>query len=93
MTLRTDHPTTITPELGALAELIYLVEALAEDGFQPTDENAALFMAFDEALEQGKYLVSERLASRARLPADEGPVTAHAQLSLALSDHSQARRA
>ncbi len=93
MTHRTEHATTITPELGVLAELIYLVEMLAEDGFQPTDENAALFMAFDEALEQGKHLVAERLAMRSRLALEAGPVTAHAQLAIALTEHSQARRA
>lgn len=86
MTLRTDHATTITPELGALAELIFLLEQLLEDGFQPTDDNKATFAAFDEAIEHGKQLVHERMRERVRIARDPGLHTAHVQLTMALGE-------
>ena len=64
MTARTDHTTTLTPELGALAELIFLVELLLDDGFHSTDDNAATWSAFDEAMERGKQLVAERCGAQ-----------------------------
>ena len=94
MTLRTEHPSSVTPELADLAELVYLVALLQEgEGFRRTIGNKVAFAAFDHVIEHAKQLVAERLAIRARLPADEGPVTAHAQLSMALNVYSQARHA
>jgi hypothetical protein len=78
MTLRTEHPhPLLTPELAALAELIFLIDLLLADRFEQTDDNAATWLAFDEVMASGQQLVRERLAKRRAVAEASSALTAH----------------
>lgn len=90
MTHRTDHPSLITPELAALAELVCLVEVAI---FAEAPAYLGSLAELLEAHQRAKQLVAERLALRVGLQREPGPDTSFAQLQMALAEHRAEQRA